>query len=90
MVADIVQPDAKDPLVIDSLIDSSIFLCRRRGDPPLSIRELDPAEQGLNIIKLRSSEVPRESFIIDQPRHPRRNEKVHDSNIPILLLIEPK
>ena len=59
MVADIVQPDAKDPLVIDSLINSSVFLRRSCDDTPLSICELDPAEQRLNIIKLRSSEVPR-------------------------------
>ena len=90
MVADIIQSDAKDPLVIDSLVNPSVFLRRSCDNASLSICELDPAEQGLNIIKLRSSEVPRESFIIDQPRHSRRNEKVHDSNIPILLLIEPK
>ena len=90
MVADVIQPDAKDPLVIDSLINSSVFLRRSCGNAPLSIRELDPAEQGLNIINFRPIKVPRESFVIDQPRHSRCNEKVHDSNIPLLLNIEPK
>ena len=87
MVADIVQPDAKDSLVIDSLIDPSVFLRQGRGNPPLSISELNPAQQGLNIVELRSTEAPRKPFVIDHPRHARGHEKTHDSDISVLSLI---
>lgn len=42
MVADIVQPHTEDSLVIDTLIDPSVFLRQSRGNTPLSIRELNP------------------------------------------------
>ena len=90
MVADVVQPDAKNPLVIDSLIDSSVLLRRSRDNAPLSIRELDSAEQGLDFVQLRPTEVPRKPFVVDQPRYSRGHEKAHDSDISILLLIELK